>query len=410
MNYNISKNDFKSFLDAVQRLHLEYSKLNKDNQFNIFSLLRDKYDEVNVHSRFIYELLNPKGIHNQGDKFLILFLSQLEIKILDSEKFIVLRERKNIDILIKGQQQAILIENKIRAGDQNEQLDRYYKSIKEGGFQDIQILYLTLQGDEPTENSRGSLSIDSVNCISYSQDIIQWLDKCIEIAAVKPILRETLVQYSNLIKELTNQSIMKDELLDLLDLLSVGETSLASKLIGNNWNHIRWHTEHRFWKSLEEAIIRNNFTIVPDGKFSDDRISSAIHKRGINKLWFGLMFEIHKKDDLSFRVYFERNGGVLGDYGSVYFGLVAYDSTGRLKNSSPKLTGLANKLKEFSKEDKGEWWLASHFLEPRINFNEFYNEDTAMLLNKEFRHKAIEQYVQTVSEFANNCLQKLEQA
>ena len=44
------------------------------NDFNLFTTLLNKGDEVRLHSRFIASLLNPKGLHYQDSLFLEIFL------------------------------------------------------------------------------------------------------------------------------------------------------------------------------------------------------------------------------------------------------------------------------------------------------------------------------------------------
>ena len=62
---------------------MKFAKLNEISidKFNIFSILRKSSDEVNLHSKFIYELLNPNGSHQQGDIFLNLFIEKKIILI-----------------------------------------------------------------------------------------------------------------------------------------------------------------------------------------------------------------------------------------------------------------------------------------------------------------------------------------
>lgn len=60
-------------LSNINRAY-EIVKKSSNEDFNIFSILRMETDEVNTHSRFIAELLNPKGIHFQGEVFLELFI------------------------------------------------------------------------------------------------------------------------------------------------------------------------------------------------------------------------------------------------------------------------------------------------------------------------------------------------
>ncbi|MGL6052212.1 MAG: PD-(D/E)XK nuclease family protein [Aeromonas salmonicida] len=58
----------ESLLDSVHSKIVEHEKASIQNgvNFNLFSILNIERDEVGTHSRFIYELLNPKGAHNQG--------------------------------------------------------------------------------------------------------------------------------------------------------------------------------------------------------------------------------------------------------------------------------------------------------------------------------------------------------
>jgi hypothetical protein len=108
----------KKLFSQLQLFELKYQKIDEAsiNSFNIFSILRKPNDEVNLHSRFIYELLNPNGSHRQGKIFLEIFLRELEIK-LDGSDLKIFKEKFNIDILIQSKQQAIIIENKIDTTD-----------------------------------------------------------------------------------------------------------------------------------------------------------------------------------------------------------------------------------------------------------------------------------------------------
>jgi len=118
----------RTFLNKVEILNYKYSKLEQYNQFNVFSILRKKDDEVNLHSRFISHLLNPKGKHGLNNFFLEDFLHHIQLEKFNSNDAKVFREWNNIDILITNKQQAIIIENKIHAEDQDQQLERYFKT------------------------------------------------------------------------------------------------------------------------------------------------------------------------------------------------------------------------------------------------------------------------------------------
>ena len=46
----------------IRKDHEQHANANGEN-FNIFSILKMRRKEVETHSRFIYELLNPNGSH-----------------------------------------------------------------------------------------------------------------------------------------------------------------------------------------------------------------------------------------------------------------------------------------------------------------------------------------------------------
>lgn len=187
----------------------------RGEQFNMFHACGvDHYE--NSHSSIIVELLNPQGSHGQGTIFLDAFLAlqNLDINFFLDKGASVLNEYAitdgRIDILITNPyRQAIIIENKIYARDQPEQLKRYNKYAQnEYGEGKYAILYLTLRGDEASEYSGGGVKY---TCLSYANDIVEWLEDCILISARLPLIRETLIQYQNHILELTNQSMDRKE-------------------------------------------------------------------------------------------------------------------------------------------------------------------------------------------------------
>ena len=119
---------------------LQAEKESKGEFFNIFSILKMETDEVNTHSAFLAELLNPKGSHGQQDLFLRKFLETIvhtdKLNIQNAQvcmEFTIGPISENyetggrIDILIHlpKAKYLILIENKINAGDQKLQLFRY---------------------------------------------------------------------------------------------------------------------------------------------------------------------------------------------------------------------------------------------------------------------------------------------
>lgn len=181
--------------------------------FNVFSILNMERLEVQTHSAFIYELLNPKGSHSQGNTYLRPFIEDvLEIDDFVYKNIVVDRERSirgngRLDLVIENDDYLLIIEVKIDAGDQDSQLKRYDDYAKNKG-KVYKIYYLTLFETEPSEQSLGGKGrIINYKCLSFSFDILNWIRNCIGAGKTPllPIIRETLLQYSKLLEKITDQ-------------------------------------------------------------------------------------------------------------------------------------------------------------------------------------------------------------
>lgn len=230
-------------ISDINKKYEQFAQITGEN-FNVFSILGLKSAE-NAHSLFIADLLNPKGSHSQGELYLKLFLDELgfsehfehlNLAKVTTEKHIGdvaadYSEGGRIDIFIEHKENNIIIENKIYAGDQFQQLYRYYQYGNEAN-KTSKILYLTLDGSEPSKESLGELSIESISCISYREHILNWLELCIAKSSILPVIRETIIQYRNIIKQLTNQCNSKNKETEIMDiLLSSEENFNAAKEI-----------------------------------------------------------------------------------------------------------------------------------------------------------------------------------
>lgn len=198
--------------------------------FNIYSILGMERLENNTHSKLIAELLNPKGTHHFGSVFLELFLEETNLQnILDIQSTSVTVEKHigfvkkasksggRIDIYLEDQfGRSISIENKIYANDQDEQLQRYCNHNKGKN----QVVYLTLWGNDASENSRGKLKADyDYKLISYQNHILNWVENCQKEAINKENVRTGLSHYINLLKKLTNQNMEADREKELHDVI-----------------------------------------------------------------------------------------------------------------------------------------------------------------------------------------------
>ena len=223
-------------LKRAAHLYEKY-EARREVPFNIFSTLRGERDEVNLHSRFLHALLNYQRSPDAPRQNLESFLRRIvkNNKDFAQSGIKVERERDNIDILITNDvRQAVVIENKIGAEDQSQQLQRYHDGLRERGFNDISLLYLTLDGYDPSEDSVGNLDYQN---ISYRDDLPPWLEGCQKRAYDEPALRESIGQYLQLIRKLTGTDFSEAYMKDLEKLC----------LEGNNLTLI---------PDLNEAVIR----------------------------------------------------------------------------------------------------------------------------------------------------------
>lgn len=245
-------NDVRSYTLANEKFCKD--KLARGDAFNLFSELRMTTDEVRLHSLFLSMLLNPFASHGQGDKFLKPFISMIEEKtkhtllpmIMDTLKTSVYVEKDigpvdnehggRIDICIEDKNgYQIIIENKIYAGDQPKQMKRYWNYAQKKCNQDAnryRLIYLTLDGHEPSDDSTCGLESKDYICISYKDDIITWLNKCVELSVRQPLLRETLIQYIDTLKKLTYSDMENSS--EILSYMSKSENLDATFFIANN--------------------------------------------------------------------------------------------------------------------------------------------------------------------------------
>lgn len=293
-------------------------------EFNVFSSVGISTDE-NKHSALLASLLLEKD-HESGQMrstvLLEQFLKQLPIlsnlkldpnyAMVSTEVRIGPKTENNggrIDLLISSRNRAIIIENKIYAGDQKNQLVRYYNYAKKYYPDGFVIIYLTLDGHEPSTYSSGDLICGKdFYCASYSGFITQWLSKGLDVVTEsKPFLYYTIKQYLSIIKKMT----MRDEFINILcdkyhakdlSILLDNKTQLEKKLIdkylieriksifskkGTDWevetnpqfyNNIKVAFRPKYWKQLG---LWHVVQIISGGCFYGLCVDNRETKRGV---------------------------------------------------------------------------------------------------------------------------------
>lgn len=271
------------------------------DSFNIFSILHKKHDERRLHSRFIATLLNPNGSHGQGDRFLKEFVSRLDIKDFSFEQIDIYPKEEeksewmDIDIFIKSGDKILIIENKIFAGDSNKQivegeyqaqLLNYYEKVKkhfslsdEVALQNVKLIYLTLNGKNPSlVEQLKSLRIN-LQLIDYIQFIPRWLQVCIN--DLEPsYLRDSIFQYLQLVKSITNDYGLamkfRASIVEHMDQAYSVYLGGGNILFEQEFKHVKWHTVHEFWQEVGAALSESFDTTVRLPK--DDLITAVTHR------------------------------------------------------------------------------------------------------------------------------------
>ena len=179
-------------------------------RFNLLSIIEKDRDEAHVHSKVIYNLLSQDWGKKDKETFLTLFLKEIGIEdenIYD-KNWEVTREKAfdldtikgRLDFEIKSKDCIYIIEMKIDAGDQPEQLIRYQEFAKEQ-HKKYKIFYLTLDGHNASKKSIGeeenleeNQKVEYTN-ISFKEEILNWLENCLKLVEGKENKLACINQY-----------------------------------------------------------------------------------------------------------------------------------------------------------------------------------------------------------------------
>jgi hypothetical protein len=245
----------RGFVDdpRVRRIAATYAanadRRKVDLGFNAFALVSDLYYRENFHSDMMVAILDPRGAHGQGDRFLRLFLEflrdrhHLDIEPDDYRNAQVVPESAKIDVLIwdKTSGKAIIVENKINgAPDMDRQVVRYLEEVEDGRrLKCDAIVYLTLQqrgwpgthGWTNDERERVSRLLKPICAFANAPDDLHsgWLGPCVGSAADSSLeVAHVIRQYRQIILKL-GQNVMNQPLMqEFYDLLKVGERYKAA--------------------------------------------------------------------------------------------------------------------------------------------------------------------------------------
>ena len=256
----------ENFLKAIESHHIqqeEFSKRKGEN-FNVFRLCGVNHYE-NLHSDIIADFLNPEGSHDCGNDFLLSFFRKIGLDGSQYQNAKVKREYSlendcgRVDILIQSGNNKLIIENKIYASEGIKQLQKYREWLDHDQISDSdarQLLFLTLNGRESAYFN----STDAYKRISYKEHILPWLAECIRFAAEKPFVRESLIQYKNLVEDLTKGGTMEIDQ-KLFDIISANfKTAITVR------NYVDEVKAAWLWDNIVEELRKKGFSTIPEDR------------------------------------------------------------------------------------------------------------------------------------------------
>lgn len=322
-----------------QREQKDEERFRNGENFNIFKVCGIDHYELQ-HSSIIAELLNPYGSHGQSEKFLKLFMqaygSNLPIDEINYNKVSVKKEEwtdaydGRMDIYVEyAGLPLLIIENKLYAKDQSIQLKKYKEDadlkIKTSLTPNCKydIVYLTLDGKDATEDSGDGVDYKRM---SYARHIVSWLDVCMRETINIPIIRETLLQYQNHIKQLTNQIMAHNDKEQLYQLFSQYPEEL---------------------EEIRNALWNNEYRQYIFDKYVKQELRHSIEKMGLEidyvNFPYGNELFVDRKDwkTNGIRIFF----GKEGRYNRTWVGIV-----------SEQMVKPQNALECLAGDKPNEWW------------------------------------------------------
>lgn len=398
-------NDLQSLLNRISTIVTKNNQIldATGGRFNVFQVIGVTTDETRLHSAFIHELLNVKGTHGLGDLPLKAFIKicldeDFDFQTTKASSKVELSiggksgdEGGRIDIIITDEcNYAIIIENKIYAGDQDFQMLRYYNYSKK--FSSSRLIYLTLDGKIPSEFSTGNQSFDFV-ALSYKFEITNWLTECKKIAIDFPLVREAISHYINLIKHLTNTSIMDEMNKEIIELVLQSPENVKNAFeLEKALTDVKIKIQWEFWKQLEKSLIDNGLVLLGEDdkkRVKHWKVEGYYEKLRNKDIHYGLWVEIFNKNGVTIHW-----GCEIQD--NIYFGFtLEKDGKGGISNleENELFRQAVTECDELYRTDN-ENWLGWQYTSPILGFREFNSQAIFDLSNERNRKNITIQIVE----------------
>ncbi len=277
---------------------------------NLFYVLRLQRHEIR-HSNFLAWLLDPNASHGLGDKFLRMFLKDVAVRAslnefdefqMDAcplEETVVLREWKNIDILIRTSSFVICIENKVDAKEYSNQLSRYRQTVS-SAYPDTPAAHVFLTPDEVMPSDPDD--VEAFVTYGYAR-ICEHLEVIIRLfsTAMSRKVEGYIAEYSELLRR---EVMQNDEASDL-----------ARQIYQTHRQALDFILEHRpdrlreVGPMLESMIRESGWVLCSSSKgqirFLTQSLVKSLPKTGNSKGWKGRESFLFEFDLYSGRIVFK---------------------------------------------------------------------------------------------------------
>ena len=410
-SYQTTASVYKNFKE-----HQARQKQRGLNDYNLFTTLLKKTDEVRLHSRFIASLLDPKGLHYQDSLFLEVFLALYKPANFNfnTNNASVFREYENIDLYLTDGDNHIIIENKIYADDQNDQVERYVKTIRGSETEEVieneelnmWVIYLSIDRDSPSQYSLGnyqlSTNLDELDNGSHKafysnlhydinspNRIVDWLRRCLAEVENLQDLSFSIKQYIEVVEKLTGKYRSKVMTLkEYIDGLSADERKdflITANEISTAITDVKSQQIEEFFDKLKSRVS----DFLPNG-WSVECDATNLHKR------YGYPFRIcEQKNALWIALEFNHPG-----YKTITIGVVRKNQSINIAQtvSNERVQEQLEPLKsKYKKLPQSAWWLTYEYIKVDLwaEIVKHGEEATLDLLTTRFK--------QLVEDFASVC-------
>lgn len=370
--------------EIIKKDHIE-SRIRRQltgERYNIFDVLGVGYYE-NMHSSFLRHLLDPKESHDQGLVFLNSFIKIL-VELADAQgikiekncspdwskaivKNEVSHENGRFDVAIEVPNKAyIIIENKVKASEQEDQLARYGAELKKKTHEYKSLIFLTPTGYE--SKTKGSYSVvnmsydhlakflkDATSLVKPTATpviatVLQYIEQCNHIHKGENFMTYMNEEIINLLKNPNNFEVAYNIATHFSELkkwaknkFKTNVVSMLSEMLKNAGS--AWYaTDYAYWGAGCISL-----------EFSPDNL----------KVFYGNIF--HK------------------DPGTHQFGW--YDPNNKINHNDNEIISIVNEMNENYPVGKNNWWLcciegASPRVQmiPTLDMSEDNNDDMKKII------------------------------